>query len=94
MRNKVIIGVLIVVILFLFVLPVNIIGVSDGGTMIFTPIMYGWYEIWDYNIVCSEEPPMLHDDPNYHPPKNYYIKGTRIEFFGQVIYENKYEVHS
>ena len=93
MKKKVVILVVIIVFLVLFVLPLNIGFVTDGGSMIFRPIVCDWYVICKYNALSTEEPIMAHDDPNYQPPKFFRIKGTKIIVFGQVLYDHKYEVH-
>ena len=92
MKKKIIIGVLIATFLILFVIPVRICTVKDGGSVTFRPLIW-WYTIWDLNQVTTEGTPLPHDDPDYKPVETYHIKGTRIDVLGHTIYEDTYEVH-
>lgn len=92
MRKRIVKWVIILSLLILFVLPVRISIHKDGGSISLSPLVR-WYVIWNLNRIHAEEPLLSHDDPNYHPVQDYYIKGTRIEVFGQEIYEDTYEVY-
>lgn len=90
-KRKVAIAVAIIVFLVLFVLPLNITLVTDGGTKIFRPIVSEWYVILKYKKMTIKEPVLAHDDPNYHRPEISYIKGTTVIVFGKVIYNDMYD---
>ena len=92
MKKKIIISVLIIAFLILFVIPVRVCTVKDGGSMTFSPLIW-WYTIWNLNQITTEEAPLPHDDPDFKPVETYQIKGTRIEVLGHVVYEDIYEVH-
>lgn len=52
---------------------------SDGGSKVISHI-FPWYNVWDLN------------EAHYDGTETYYIKGTRVEIFGLVVYEDTYEV--
>ena len=91
MKKRAAIIVIIISILVIFVLPFGSGRMTDGGTTFYTPMVFHWYIIHDYNTRRASVPVYPHDGEEHEPPKTKTVfGGIDIYLFGQKVYDSSY----
>lgn len=94
MKNKKVMIIILVILVFFLLVPLPQGVAKDGGSKYIGPIS-GLYEIIEYNriIQIGDGELKAHSDPDYEPPTTRTMKkGTEVKIFGMTVYDGSYEV--